>query len=195
MAPDEALGALEHPDADRERDPDQHAGREDVLDQAHPSRAADQRELEGRVDQLPHDLDDRGEQDQEPPEDQRVHQAGERALEELALREYLGALTSDPAGDVAAAFDRASEAHEPREQACPAGREPARDADQEREDRGSNDHRREHTRPLPTIGRATAHRIAMTETCLTSRTPSGPGSREYPLPGTRLIRMRSSSLY
>ena len=29
------------------------------------------------------------------------------------------------------------------------GREPARDADQDRQDRGSNDHRREHTRPPP----------------------------------------------
>ena len=102
VAADEAFGALEQPDADRDRDPDQDAGREHVLDQPQPVGAADQRQLERRIDQLAHDLEDRGEQDQEPPEDQRVHQAGERALEELALAEDLDAFTGDPARDVAA---------------------------------------------------------------------------------------------
>ena len=112
MAADEAVGALEQPDADRDRDPDQDAGREHVLDQAQPVGAADQGQLEGRIDQLAHDLEDRGEQDQEPPEDQRVHQAGERALEQLALAEDLDAFTRDPARDVAAPLDRAAEPHE-----------------------------------------------------------------------------------
>ncbi len=147
MAADEAFGALEQPDADRDRDPDQHAGREHVLDQAQPVGAADQRELESRIDQLARDLDDRGQQDQEPPEDERVHQAGERALEELPLAQDLDALTGDPARDVPLALDRAAEPHEPRQQpGSPGGQAPG-DHHEHGEEAGTHEHRREHTPP------------------------------------------------
>ena len=72
---------------------------------------------------LPDDLDDRGEQDQEPPEDQRVHQPGERPLEQLALaRGPPSPSRATRRGHVAGALDRASEPHEPGEEHGPAGR-------------------------------------------------------------------------
>jgi len=140
VAPDEAFGTLGDPDADRDPDPDQHPGREHVLDEPQPPRPADQRELEARIDQLARDLHDRRQQDQEAPEDQRVHQPRQRPLEELALPQDLDPLAGHPAGNVAPALDRPAEADEPCEQSCPSSREPAGDTDHDCEDRGSSDH-------------------------------------------------------
>ena len=101
MAADEALGPRPEPDRHRDRETDEDAEREHVLHQPEPPRPADHGDLEGRIDQLPGDLDDRGEQDEEAPEDQRVHQARHEPLEELALREDVRALPRDPGPEVA----------------------------------------------------------------------------------------------
>jgi hypothetical protein len=48
----------------------------------------DQRDVEALLVHGPERFDDRGEQDHESPEDEEVHQAGDRPLHQLALTEH-----------------------------------------------------------------------------------------------------------
>jgi hypothetical protein len=74
-----------------------------------------------------------------------VHQAGERALEQLALTEHLPGLASQPAADIPSAIDRPSEADQARQESGSSGEECGRDRQRQDEDDGSSDHRAEST--------------------------------------------------
>ena len=117
-----------------------------------------------------------------PQKIERVHQAGERALEQLALAEDLDAFTRDPARDVAAPLDRAAEPHETGEQPGSSGGQAPGDHHERGEEAGTHEHRR-HTPPAarePPAGRG-----------VTTRPNGSRWSQEYSSAGTKLIPTRS----
>ena len=142
VAADEPLRPLHEPDPDRDREPDQHAAGEHVLHEAEPPRASDPRDREVRVDRLPEGLHDRREQDEEAPEDQRVHHARHRPLEELSLAEDLGGLASHPNGHVAGPVHGAPQPHDPSQEPGPPGEQTPRQGEGEHQHGGPGDHRR-----------------------------------------------------
>jgi hypothetical protein len=85
------------------------------------------------VDGADHRHDDRREEDEEAPEDRRVDQARDEALEQLALPEDDRGLVADSAGDVVEALDRLAEPDEAGEQADAAREEEAADPEGGRE--------------------------------------------------------------
>jgi hypothetical protein len=64
---------------------DEHA--EDVREPAKPLLVTEPRQLRAPVDRGDHGHQDRRQQDQESPEDEGVHQAGDEALQQLSLAE------------------------------------------------------------------------------------------------------------
>ena len=141
MAADEPLGPLHEPDPQRHADADEHQRAEDVLDEPEPARAPDPRQGEVRVDDLAHRLGDRGEEHEEAPEDEGVHEAGCEPLEELALGQHVGALTGDPSRQVAASVHGPAKGVQTGEQARPAREQPAREEDDHGEEGAAHDHR------------------------------------------------------
>jgi hypothetical protein len=129
VAADEPLGPLAEPDRERDRQAHEHPGGEDVLHEPEPPGPADPRQLEPGIHDLPADLEDRGQQHEEAPEDQGVHQAGHEPLEQLALAEHPRAFAREPDREVAAALHGPPEPDEARQQPGPAGREAAGDGD------------------------------------------------------------------
>ena len=83
--------------------------------------------------------EDRREEDDEAPEDERVHEPGNEALEELPLTEDDRGFVADAHREVGRAADRLSRAHQPCEEERAAREDPAgnRDRDDER-DRGGD---------------------------------------------------------
>ena len=132
---DESLRPLEHADPYGDRDPDEHEPREHVLAQSEPARVTDQREREVGGDRLPERLDDRRQQDQEAPEDERMHDAGEGPLEELPLPQDLTGLARHAAAHVAATVDRSSQADQAREQPSAPGEQARGDRQHEQQQR------------------------------------------------------------
>src|SRR5207342_1819544 len=92
----EPVGSLHLPDEERDPDANDDEGREEVLQEGEPRGMAEVGQCPGRVDHREHRLGDRRQQDQEPPEDRRVHRAGDRLLEELALAQDLDELPASP---------------------------------------------------------------------------------------------------
>jgi hypothetical protein len=113
-----------------------------------------------------------------------VHQAGERALEQLALAEDLDAFTRDPARDVAAPLDRAAEPHETGEQPGSSGGQAPGDHHEHGEEAGTHEHRREHTPPRRSGPPARQEVVAEAEKGIAVE----PG---IPQAGTKLISTRS----
>ena len=133
VAPLEPLGPLDLPDPERCRDADQHERREHVDEQREPALAAEPRERPVAVDRPDHRHHDRGEQHDEAPEDERVHEARDEALEELLLPEDDDGLVADPGRRVARALGRLPEPDDPDEQERPSREDPARDHDRREE--------------------------------------------------------------
>jgi hypothetical protein len=79
------------------------------------------------VDGADHRDHDRGEEDEEAPEDRRVDDAGDDALKQLPLAEHDDGLVPDPLGRVAEAVDRLAEPDQIDEQPGPAIEERAAD--------------------------------------------------------------------
>jgi hypothetical protein len=82
------------------------------------------------VDGADHRDDDRGEEDQEAPEDRRVDEAGDGALEQLALAEDDDCLVPDPIRNVVEARDGLPEPDEIDEQLGPPGEQRPADGEQ-----------------------------------------------------------------
>ena len=86
---------------------------------------------------------DRREQDQEPPEDERVDQTGAEPLEQLLLSEHDDGLVADPLWHVVEPAHRLPHPHEAGQQQRPAAEEQARGAEHEEErERGHGGHER-----------------------------------------------------
>jgi hypothetical protein len=141
VAPHEPFGTLTEPDRNCDRQTHEHACGEDILDETQPSGVPDQRKGESRRDRLAHRLDDRGQEDQESPEDQGVHEPGEGSLEQLALSEDVGSLPRCSLPDVSRPGDRTPGKDEPGQEGEPPCEKPSREGDQKEQDQGSGDHR------------------------------------------------------
>ena len=89
MAASEPVGSLHLADPERGADAHQDEDGEDVDHDGEPRRVPQDRQGPVGIDHRQHRLDDRGQQHQEPPEDERVHQARHRLLEQLALAEHV----------------------------------------------------------------------------------------------------------
>ena len=83
-----------------------------------------------RSDRADHRDHDRGEEDEEAPEDRGVDQAGHEPLEELPLAEHDHGLVLDALGHVAEAVHRLAEPDEIDEQLCPPRKQRAADGEQ-----------------------------------------------------------------
>ena len=91
------------------------------------------------IDDGGHRHEDRREEHEEAPEDERVHQAGNQPLQQLSLAEHDGRLVAYPDGDLGSAIRRLARADEPREQEGAACEERACDRDRDYEcDRGGD---------------------------------------------------------
>ena len=84
----EARRTLDLADDHRSDHPGQHQHREHVHEQREPALVAEPRQGGVAVDRADHRDHDRGEQDEEAPEDGRVDQAGHESLQQLALAEH-----------------------------------------------------------------------------------------------------------
>ena len=106
--------------------------------------------------------EDRREENEEAPEDERVHEAGAEPLQELALPEHDRRLVPDPHREVRHAADRLARADEPREEEGAPGEERARDRDRDDErDRGGDARRR----AQPAFAFLSSAEIAGTTSC------------------------------
>jgi hypothetical protein len=85
------------------------------------------------VDGRHHRGNDRREQDDEAPEDERVHQPGHEPLQQLLLAEHDRRLVADAHGDVTAAVDGLSRQNKTRQEQGAAREKPAGDEKQRRE--------------------------------------------------------------
>src|ERR671914_233924 len=124
---------LQLADADRGHDADQHEHREDVHQQREPALVAEPRQRGVAVHRADHGDQDRGEENQEAPEDERVHQAGTEALEELALAQHDRRLVADAPGQVVEALARLAEPYQVDQELGPAREQKAAHGDGQRE--------------------------------------------------------------
>ena len=117
----EPVRPLDLADRERDRDAEDHEDREEILEEREPRHVAEVGERPAGVDRREHRLDDRGQQDEEAPEDERVHHAGGGLLEELALPEHVGELPASPRAGVVRARGgpRRAQDVEPRAGALP----------------------------------------------------------------------------
>ena len=129
----EPVRAHDLADVERRRDADEHEHGEHVHQQPEPALVAEPRKRRLAVDDADHRDHDRREQDEEAPEDERVHQAGDELLEQLALPEHDDRLLAQAVGHLVGAVDPRRLAHpdEPHEQP----RAPREDAAEQRERR------------------------------------------------------------
>jgi len=117
----------------RGRDPDEHEDHEQVDERHEPALVPEPRQGLVLVDRRDHRHHDRREEDEEAPEDERVHQPGDEALKELLLAEDDHRLVAGAPRHVARAVDRLARADEPPEKDGALGEEPAGDGEQRRE--------------------------------------------------------------
>ena len=96
----EAARALDLADVDGRDDADEYEHAEDVDEQRVPALVAEPREGRVLVDDPDQRDQDRREQHHEAPEDERVHEAGNEALKELALTQDDRGFIPGPAGCV-----------------------------------------------------------------------------------------------
>ena len=92
----EPVRPLDLPYREPDRDPDDNEGREEILEEREPGHVPEVGERPTAVDRREHRLDDRRQQDEESPEDERVHHARGGLLEELALPQHVGELAARP---------------------------------------------------------------------------------------------------
>ena len=131
----EPIGLLDLADVEGDADADGDHRREQVGQEREPRGMAEDRQRPVGVHDRQHGLDDRGEQHEEPPEDEGVHRARQRLLEELALPEHLRELASRADVESVGPGRGASGAdHRP-----PHPGAPHEDDDGDREDRGERD--------------------------------------------------------
>ena len=121
----EARRALELADRQRGDHPGQDEHGEDVHQQREPALVAEPRQRGLAVHRADHRHDDRGEEDEEAPEDRGVHQARAEPLEELALAEHDHRLVAGAARQVVEARRRLAHPHQVHEQLGPAGEQHA----------------------------------------------------------------------
>ena len=122
VAAAEPLGPQHLPDEERHPHADDHEHHEQVLQEAEPGGVPDERDGERGREDVAERLQDRRQQDQEPPEDECVHHAGTGALQQLPLTEHHGRLGLHALTDVVGPPDRAAELHQAEEEAPCAGR-------------------------------------------------------------------------
>jgi hypothetical protein len=91
---------------------------------------AEPRQRRVLVDRADHRDHDRREQDEEAPEDRRMDDAGDEALEQLPLAEHDDRLIPDPLARVAEAIDRLAEPDQIDEQLGAPGEEEAADREE-----------------------------------------------------------------
>ena len=132
----EPLRPLHLADPERGGDADEDEHDEEVDEECEPALRSEPRQrlaLRDRADQRHHD---RGEQDEEAPEDERVDEAGAEALEQLPLAENDDRLVAHPLGHVVEPLHRLAEPDEAGEEERPAAEQGARDAEDEQEGEG-----------------------------------------------------------
>ena len=100
MATLEARRALDLADDDSRDHADQDEQCEDVDQQRVPALRAEPRQGRMCVDGADHGDDDRGEQDDEAPEDRGMHQARQQVLQQLPLADHIGGLDPGAGGHV-----------------------------------------------------------------------------------------------
>ncbi len=121
-------------------DADEHEDDEDVDEQHVPALVAEPRQRRVHVDRGDHRHEDRREEDEEAPEDERVHQPRHDALQQRALAEHVDRFVADARRRVAGAVRRARGADEPREEQRAPAEQRARHDEQRREsDRAGGD--------------------------------------------------------
>ena len=140
VAAHEPLRPLDLADGEGQADADDHQDGEQVLQQPEPPAVADQRQGEVRVHGLAHGLDDRGQKDQEAPEDEGMHQSRQQTLEQLSLAEHHGHFALQPDRHVSRSVHRPAQAHQPVQQAGPAGEESRGRGNERQEDRRRQEH-------------------------------------------------------
>ena len=122
VAPFEAARALHLADEERRRHADEHEDDEHVDEERVPPLALEpaERRSGGKrrltIDDREERHEDRGEENEEAPEDEGVHETRDDALQELALTEHDRRLVPDPYGEVGYARDRLARPDEPREE-------------------------------------------------------------------------------
>ena len=88
VRPAEPLGPDDLPDREGCRHSREHEHAEDVREPAEPPLTTEPRQLVAPIDRGDHRHQDRRQQDEEAPEDERVHQAGNEPLQQFPLREH-----------------------------------------------------------------------------------------------------------
>ena len=131
MASLEPRGPLDLADQERRRHADEHQYAEDVDEEEEPALVPEPRDRPVAVDGAEERHHDRREEDDEAPEDQRVDDPRDEALEELALAEHDRRLGADAPTEVAAPVGRLAHPDEPVEEVRALGEEAACDRDQE----------------------------------------------------------------
>ncbi len=127
-------------DHDGGRDADEHEDDEEVDEQHVPALVPEPRQRRVHVDRGDHRHEDRREEDEEAPEDERVHQPRHDALQQRALAEHVDRFVADARRRVAGAVRRARGADEPREEQRAPAEQRARHDEQRREsDRAGGD--------------------------------------------------------
>ena len=94
------LGLGAQPDDREDDDAEQHGDSEEVLQEAQRIPAADQRNMEFRVEQNAIGLEVHRAEDEEAPHGEEMREAGDRPFQQLLLPEDFGELRFDPSGDV-----------------------------------------------------------------------------------------------
>jgi hypothetical protein len=118
------------PRYERGHDTDEHEDHEDVHEGREPALPAEPGNRLVPVDGGDHRHHDRREEDEEAPEDERVHEAGHEPLQQLPLAEHDDRLVAEAARDVVRALDRLAGANEPHEEERAPGEEAARGREQ-----------------------------------------------------------------
>ena len=91
------------------------------------------------VDRADHGDDDRGQEDQESPEDGRVHQARQQTLQQLALADHDGRLSPSTGGHIVESRNRLAGAQQSVEGPRPPREQGAGEHERDREGHGLDD--------------------------------------------------------
>jgi hypothetical protein len=136
--------------------PDEHQDAEHVDEEEEPALVAEPRQRPLAVDGGEERHHDGREQDEEAPEDERVHQARPEPLQELPLAQDDRRLGTRPPADVAGAARRLPEPHDAVEQVRAAEEEAACDGEHD----GEREARRERAHDAARIAAEIAGRIS-----------------------------------
>ena len=126
-------------DVHRGAHPDEHEHREQVDEKRVPPLVAKPRQCRVLVNDADHRDQDRREQHDEAPEDERVHQPRHEALEQLALPEHDRRLVLHPPPGVERPIDRLSAAYQAAQKQRAPHEQRATDGNRGRERNGGDD--------------------------------------------------------